>query len=306
MGTRPNLCYEWRGFRNPHPSGWRLSKERLEEEYQKGNIVILPDGKLQRRKYERDYRGATYGNNWIDIKMALGSERTGYPTQKPLALLERLIKASSNPGDIVLDPFCGCGTSVVAAEKLNRKFVGIDISLFAIDQVTKERFGWDVAVKGLPMDMESARNMAKKKPFDFETWAVRRIPGLMENDKQRGDGGIDGMGRLLRADEQGRDRVIAQVKGGKVAIDSVKAFARVIENQDAAYGIFITLESDRISSGMRAEAAKSGRVSGKARYQFWSIEDHFAGKVPDLPDMANPMTGGRLEKQARLPMSGTT
>ena len=135
MGERPNLCYEWRGFVNPHPSGWRLSKERLEEEYQKGNIVIRPDGKLERRKYLKDYKGASYGNIWNDVLPPAGEERTGYPTQKPVALLERIIKASSNQGDIVLDPFCGCATTCVAAERHQRHWIGIDISPKAVDLV---------------------------------------------------------------------------------------------------------------------------------------------------------------------------
>jgi site-specific DNA-methyltransferase (adenine-specific) len=127
MGDRPNLCYEWRGFTNPHASGWRLSKERLEEEYQKGNIVIRPNGKLERRKYEDDYRGETLNNVWSDIPIVRGKEATGYPTQKPLALLERIIKASCPSGGIVLDPFCGCATTCVAAEKLERRWIGVDI-----------------------------------------------------------------------------------------------------------------------------------------------------------------------------------
>ena len=128
MGARPNQCYTWRGYTNPHASGWRLTKERLEEEYQKGNVVILPDGRLQRRKYEHDYRGQLVGNVWMDIKPAMGKERTGYPTQKPEALLERIIKASSGEGDVVLDPFCGSGTTCVVAECLGRQWVGIDMS----------------------------------------------------------------------------------------------------------------------------------------------------------------------------------
>ena len=137
MGPRPNLCYEWRGFVNPHPSGWRLSKERLEEEYQKGNIVIRPDGKLERRKYLEDYKGASYGNLWDDILPASGNERTGYPTQKPVALLDRIIKASSNEGDVILDPFCGCATTLVAADRLQRDWIGIDISAKAAELVVE-------------------------------------------------------------------------------------------------------------------------------------------------------------------------
>ncbi|MGL4563085.1 MAG: DNA methyltransferase [Brevinema sp.] len=135
MGVRPNLCYEWKGFKNPHPSGWRLSKERLEEEYQKGNIVIKDNGKLERRKYLKDYKGVPIGNLWIDINLPIGDERVGYPTQKPLALLERIIHASCPEGGIVLDPFCGCATTCVAAEKLDREWIGIDISKKAFELV---------------------------------------------------------------------------------------------------------------------------------------------------------------------------
>ena len=137
MGPRPNLCYTFMGFDPPYPSGWRLSRERMEEEYAKGNIV-LKDGKVERRSYARDYRGVSPGNLWADTELLLGaqsSERVGYPTQKPLALYERIIEASSNPGDIVLDPFCGCATTPIAAERLERQRVGVDIWDGAIDVV---------------------------------------------------------------------------------------------------------------------------------------------------------------------------
>ena len=137
MGARPNLCFEWRGFRNPHSSGWRLSRERLEEEYQLGNIVIRSDGKLERRKYTDDYVGRPVGDLWKGIHPAKGSERTGYPTQKPLALYRRIIEASSDKGDFVLDPFCGCATTPVAAEQLKRQWVGMDIWDGARDEVLR-------------------------------------------------------------------------------------------------------------------------------------------------------------------------
>ncbi len=137
MGDRPNLCYEWKGFKNPYPSGWRLSKERLEEEYKKGNVVITKNKTLERRMYLEDYEGYPIDNNWIDIPRAMGREYVGYPTQKPLKLLERIIKASSNEGDIVLDPFCGCATTCIAAERLNREWIGIDVSVKAFELVKK-------------------------------------------------------------------------------------------------------------------------------------------------------------------------
>lgn len=133
MGSRPNLCYTWRGITNPHPSGWRLEKSALESEYQKGNvdIIIKKDGTRSaiRKKYEEDYRGENMGDLWFDISpVGKGAEDLGYPTQKPLALLERIIQASTKKGDWVLDPFCGCATACSAAEKLDRNWIGIDIS----------------------------------------------------------------------------------------------------------------------------------------------------------------------------------
>ena len=148
MGARPNLCFEWRGFTNPHPSGWRLSRERLEEEYRKGNVVIRDDGRLERRKYLDDYEGAPMDNCWTDIpRLAGGKERVGYPTQKPLALYERIIKASSNEGDVVLDPFAGCATTPVAAEKLGRRWVAMDIWEGAHDMV-RDRIQNEVRLNG--------------------------------------------------------------------------------------------------------------------------------------------------------------
>ena len=193
MGARPNLCYEWRGFVNPHPSGWRLSKERLEEEYQKGNIVIRPDGKLERRKYLKDYKGASYGNIWDDILPAAGEERTGYPTQKPLTLLERIIEASSNPGDIILDPFCGCATTCIAAESLQRQWIGIDLSVKAVELV-KMRLERDLSMTedtGLLGDKVIHRTDIPTREVPDEP---RQIPcsDLIQCPRQRRDGIIGG------------------------------------------------------------------------------------------------------------------
>ena len=143
MGARPNLCYEYKGVANPHSAGWRVSKAKLIE-MDKAGYIIWREGKRPLRKaYADEYMGQPIGSLWIDIPIASGKERTGYPTQKPLALLDRVIKASSNEGDIVLDPFCGCATACVAAERLHRKWVGIDISPDAED-ITKLRLSDEV------------------------------------------------------------------------------------------------------------------------------------------------------------------
>ena len=146
MGARPKLCYEWRGFKNPHPSGWRLSKARLEEEFAKGNVRI-EGGKLERRTYLDESKGKQLEDIWMDIPFVSGAskERTGYPTQKPTELLERIIKASSREGELVFDPFCGCATTLVAAAKLGRAWVGADVSPLAVELVKKRLAKFDAA-----------------------------------------------------------------------------------------------------------------------------------------------------------------
>ena len=162
MGDRPNLCYTWKGFQNPHSSGWRLSMERLQEEYEKGNFVIKNE-KLERRKYLEDYEGVPIGNLWDDIPFVSGKEKTGYPTQKPLALLERIINVSCPLGiefgeiGIVLDPFCGCATTCVAAERLGAKWIGIDVSIKAYE-IVKER-----------LQKEIKGDLFNKKDINFST-----------------------------------------------------------------------------------------------------------------------------------------
>ena len=156
MGARPNLCYTWRGITNPNPSGWRLKKSVLEAEYQNGNveIIVKKDGTRSavRKKYEEDYSGENMGDLWSDINpVGKGDEDLGYPTQKPLALLERIIQASTKKGDWVLDPFCGCATACSAAEKLGRNWIGIDISPKAyelLNQRLKVEAGIEKFTKG--------------------------------------------------------------------------------------------------------------------------------------------------------------
>ena len=129
MDTRPNLCYEYNGVKNPHPSGWRVSLERLKQMDSDNEIIWRSGGAPLRKSYAHRYRGAVVGDIWIDIpNVTSGSERTGYPTQKPTSLLERIISSSSKIGDVVLDPFCGSGTTCVAAKNLGMSYIGIDVS----------------------------------------------------------------------------------------------------------------------------------------------------------------------------------
>ena len=293
MGDRPNLCYVWRGFENKSSAGWRLSKERLEEEYQKGNVVILPDGKLQRRKYETDYKGKQAGNIWDDIHPALGNERMGYFTQKPLALLERIIQASSQPGDIVLDPFCGCATTIEAAQKLGRKWIGIDIAIHAIKRVASVRLeermglkeGKDFFVEGVPRNIEGAQDLWERDKYHFQKWAVEQVNGFVTS-KKTSDGGIDG--RLyFRKDWQAKslDSMVLEVKGGKhVSIADVRALKGVLDNDNALMaGLIVMNKPNRTQSrNFNNFMAQAGFLTidgfDYPRMQLLSVEEIFEGK----------------------------
>ena len=227
----------------------------------------------------------------------MASERLGYPTQKPLDLLEPIIRASSRQGDVILDPFCGCGTTVAAAAKLNRKFIGIDISPYAISIIKTKRLdpmGVDVKVEGIPKDMMGARMMAQAQPFKFEAWAVTQIPGLAPNEKKVGDGGVDGRGLLLNKLKDKSELVLAQVKGGKVTVSQVRDFVGTMKGENASMGIFISLDPVTSPSAKKIAASEGQVQVGMFKYpalQFWSMEDHFNGILPNLPPLADPYTG---------------
>ena len=196
---------------------------------------------------------------------------------------------------IVLDPFCGCGTSVDAARRLERQFLGIDISPFAIDLVRNRRLlDRTIPIQGIPVEIDGARRMAAEKPFDFEKWAITRVPGLAPNRRQVGDSGIDGRGTLVDG-----GLVLAQVKGGKFNLSQFRDFLHVMDRDQAAYGIFVTL--DRVTSrAAKAEAAQKGRTEiGATRYarvQLWSMLDYFDGRLPALPPMTDPYTGKPIQE----------
>jgi DNA methylase/Restriction endonuclease len=202
---RPNMMYEWKGFRSPE-KGWRYSKETMTQLDAQGRIWY-PDDKSKRpqlKRYLDEMHGVPMGSVWIDIDPlnSQAIERLGYPTQKPLALLERIIKASSNENDIVLDAFCGCGTALVAAQLLKRQWIGIDISPTACRVMAKRlnkdcalredealwHIGRGFVVRDLPKTEEELR---KYPPFEFENWAVVALGGI-KNKTQVGDKGIDG------------------------------------------------------------------------------------------------------------------
>jgi DNA modification methylase len=202
MGERPNLVYEYKGY-IPGKAGWRLTKDKLIELDSIGNLGWSKNGKPFRKLRIDDDRGNPIGNLWDDIPRIYSSseESLGYPTQKPIALLERIIEASSNKGDVVLDAFCGCGTTLVAAEKLKRNWIGIDISPTScrvmsqrLYELFKFREGKDFWVEDLPKTEHELRELPH---FEFQNWAVIALGQLtnttgIPNKIKSGDFGIDG------------------------------------------------------------------------------------------------------------------
>ncbi len=235
---------------------------------------------------------------------SFSKEKMGYPTQKPEALLERIIGASSNPGDLVLDPFCGCGTTLKAADNLGRAWVGIDISPFAVD-LMNARLGEGRAISchGMPADLESAKLLSDSNPFEFEKWAITRIEGLVPNQKQRGDRGIDGRGHLAyKPDDHDGNVVLAQVKGGKPSATQLRDFLHVVERENASIGIFVTLLDvpDRWKADVRQAGMVTMGVTEYPRVQCWSIADYFRGMRPVLPPLTDPFTGKQIARQRVL------
>jgi hypothetical protein len=261
---RPNMMYEWKGF--PYPEkGWRYSKETMAELDAQGRIWY-PDDKSKRPQLKRfldEMHGVPMGSVWTDIDPinSQALERLGYPTQKPLPLLERIIKASSNENDIVLDAFCGCGTALVAAQNLKRQWIGIDISPTACRVMAKRlkkdcglkedeklwAIGRGFIVRDLPKTEEELR---KYPPFEFENWAVVALGGI-PNKAQVGDMGIDGRIYPVGAMPAARSRETpemefmdvwypVQVKQrDKVGRPDIDAFEAVMMREDRKLGYFV-------------------------------------------------------------------
>jgi site-specific DNA-methyltransferase (adenine-specific) len=238
--------------------------------------------RVNRGKVPEDWWPMTFGPNT--------KERIGYPTQKPLALLERIIRASSREGDVVLDPFCGCGTTIAAAETLGRKWVGIDICLKACTVIEERMRGtlgldWDdVEFVGRPRTRNHARKLAEVDPYRFETWAVGFTPYVDPNPVQRRDKGIDGHGRYPVRRGRFAD-IVSQVKGGSTGAPDIQAFNGARQQVGADLGIFTCFE-DRVTGPMRDAAASTGRFMGAPVIQIYTVEDYFAGRTPQLPRAA--------------------
>lgn len=269
----------------------------------KQQVADFSTGRRKPSQTDEESPGAPMRDVWdIGIIAPIARERLGYPTQKPLKLLRRIIEASSNPGDLVLDPFCGCGTTIDAARSLNRRWAGIDISSFAVD-VMLERLGdRTIPVHGIPYDLRAARRLARDDPFAFETWAINRLAGFVPNTRQVADGGIDGRATLaIKPDDWDSTLALAQVKGGKHTASGLRDFCGVTDRAKAAVGCYITLTPVNTDAA-RTDAVGLGKitVSGEPyrRMNLWSIADYFDDRRPHLPPMNNPYTGKPIPQPA--------
>jgi site-specific DNA-methyltransferase (adenine-specific) len=255
------------------------------------------DGRIRRKRFLDEVKGKPVQSLWDDIEPigAHASERLGYPTQKPLALLERIISASSNEGDIVLDPFCGCGTAVHAAQKLGRRWIGIDITHLAISLIEKrlrDAFpGIQFETHGTPKDLDGARDLAKRDKYQFQWWACSLVNAQPYQDKKKGaDGGIDGIIYFRDDPNLGVVRkVIVSVKGGEhVSVSMVRDLAHVVAREKAQIGLFVTLAPP--TKPMDTEAVKEGVYTspqGKTfrKIQILTIDGLLAGtEKPLFPD----------------------
>ena len=254
-------------------------------------VAEFDEGHRRPGQTDDESPGAPMSDVWdIGIIAPSARERVGYNTQKPLRLLNRIIEASSKEGDMVLDPFCGCGTAMVAAEQLGRRWAGIDVTHLAIGLVEDRlrELNASARVIGAPEDIQGARDLARRNPFQFESWAVTRLAGFRPNERQIGDGGIDGRMRFRKSDV-GRDYglAVAQVKSGSVSRADLDAFSTALDRADGDLGVFITLDTPGARHGIWAEAKRAGQIdiSGRLldRIQVWSIQDFFAGRRPDMP-----------------------
>ena len=251
-------------------------------------VQTRPGAVPQYKKYLEDSKGRTVTNVWIDIEQAAGNEALGYPTQKPLALLERIIAASSNEADVVLDPFCGCGTAVHAAQKLNRQWLGIDITHLAISLIEKRlkdafKTGLQFEIHGTPKDLDAARDLARRDKYQFQWWAVSLVDAQPFQGKKKGaDGGIDGLkffGDYEVKDEKKKQaanvhktcKIVVSVKGGEnIKADDIRSLMAVRERESAEMGVFISLEKP--TKGMIADAASVGFYQDGAGRKFPRVQ----------------------------------
>ncbi|HEY0623653.1 DNA methyltransferase [Sphingomonas sp.] len=294
--------FEWRGTRPPPNRSWGASLEQLEKWWAEGRILKRQDGSPRMdglKVYLDEMPGKPVGTNWADIDRVgnTSGERLGYPTQKPLALLERIISASSNEGDVVLDPFCGCGTAVHAAQKLGRQWIGIDVTYLAIGLIERRlreafpRTRFEVV--GEPKGLMDAEHLAASEPYQFQYWITQKIGGQPYRGGRKGaDRGIDGYIYYTKNDaaagKSSTAAAIISVKAGRnVGVAMIRELKGVLEREKADIGIFVCVANPSREMEREAAAAEiwTDPVTGIGypRLQIFTLAELFQNRQPSVP-----------------------
>lgn len=303
---RPNMMYEWQGYAYP-AKGWRYETATMQRLHDEGRIHY-PEDKTQRpslKRYLDEMKGTPVGNIWSDIQRleAVASESLGYPTQKPTDLLKRIILASSNPGDVILDPFCGCGTTIDAVEILNREnpdqkkriWIGIDITYLAVTLIKNRLAVYTdpparFQIIGEPEDAKSAEFLAHKDRYEFQFWALGLIGARPWTDQKKkgADKGIDGVRFFNDEGPRGKLKaILVQVKSGKVSSRDIRDFRGTLEREKAPMGVFLTLEP--ATKDMEKEAFEAGRYTSTwNQQQYPVIQILTMEQLLSDPDRPNP------------------
>ena len=280
--------YEYKGY----TSLWRVPLETMNRLDAENRLYFTKTGGIRIKRYLDETQGVSIQDVVTDIFPinSQAQERLGYPTQKPLALLERIIQASSNPDDLVLDPFCGCGTAVIAAQKLSRQWIGIDITHVAITVMKRRLIDTfepdpDFTIIGEPTTVEDAQELAQTDPYQFQWWALGLVGARPIEEKKGADKGIDG--RLYFHEKDGGEtkQVIFSVKAGGTNAAHVRDLHGVIDRENAAIGVLLTMEEP--TKPMRSEAASGGTYTSPwgvhPKLQILTINELLDGKKIDMP-----------------------
>lgn len=305
-----DTSYDFHGTKPYKGRYWAYSRENMEKFLQEGRLYFPKGGGTPSyKRYLDEMPGVPMQNSWDDIKPASGSEYLGYPTQKPVALLERIIRASSNPGDVVLDPFCGCGTAVHAAQKLGRKWIGIDISHLAValikQRMTSAFHDCEFEISGTPKDVESARYLAESNGlegrYQFQYWALSLVDAIPANDKKKGaDSGSDGFIWAYNDPNATKPfKINISVKSGKIPANHIRELGGMLGKDSVELCLLITLEEP--SKKMKKDAVSYGFYTypnGKEFpcIQILTIQELLDGKRPDFLDYG---CGKAMPKKAK-------
>jgi len=290
---------------------WAYSKEKMDEMIRDGRVIQTRPGAVpQLKRYLDEMPGMPVQSLWDDLPVInnRSKEWLGYQTQKPFPLLERIVSASSNPGDLVLDPFCGCGTGIEAAAALGRRWVGIDITVLALDVVERRlgrwrglRRGIDYEVTGIPRDLASARKLFETSPHQFQLWALTLVDGQPRDGGKKGaDAGVDGLIYFQdTADSTGR--AIVSVKGGEnVGPSMIRDLIGAVENQRAKAGVFVTLTPPTRRMREAADATDVIEAGGRLvpRIQIRTIAELLNRQKPDLPPVYDVLSAAMAARRA--------